>query len=211
MCARARYPLGSSRAAVLQNNLGMSRNDLRKADLPSPDWSDPAAALAAIHSYAIAQAKDAENWYADKRRAKKRGGRALRLLAIALGGIAAILPLIGEIFADDGKPAVSPAWASVALLLAGLLIAADRYLDLSLGWTRFMEAELAITQLRHTFEFRWQEAEVENLDPRQRLAIAEELIEAIDEVVGAETKTWSADARSSLDSAVAASSPDRGQ
>ncbi len=69
----------------------------------------------------------------------------LRVSAIACGAVAAILPILSQIYTTDDKAAIAPGWAAVALAGAAALVGLDRYFGFSSGWTRFMAAELRIT------------------------------------------------------------------
>lgn len=185
----------------MDKNGVMKGDDLRQTDLPQLDWSNADTALTAAYDYAIAQSKDAENWYVRKRRPKRIGGRILRVSAIVLAAIAALIPILAEIYTHGGKPGISPGWASVALVLAAALVGLDRYFGLSTGWTRFMTTQLAIAKLRHDFEFEWQRAQAPGRDPQpdQLLQLIHRFISAIDQTVAAETGTWSSEFQAGLE------------
>lgn len=184
----------------------MPVNDLRRTDLPDLDWSRPAQALEAIYDYALDHAKDAEQWYAEKRRPKRIGGQVLRIAAIVLLGVAALIPILSEVLTDEGNPAIAPAWASAALVLAALLVALDRYFGFSTGWTRFMAAELQIGRLRRDFEFEWHELEAAATGSgeaaKEQLELAHRFVAAVDQVVADETSVWSDEFRATLDSSI---------
>jgi hypothetical protein len=185
-------------------------SDLPRPDLDLLDWTPErrAASLAAVFRHAVAFAQGAEKWYAERRRAKRWGGRTLRIGAIVLGAVAAILPVLAQIDANDAKAAaIPPAWATVALAGAATLVALDRFLGFTSGWMRFMAAELEITRLRHGFEYDWQERLVTlSPTPSEEEAIAlidraRQLVLAIDDAIAAETGTWVTEFRSQLESA----------
>jgi hypothetical protein len=142
-------------------------------------------------------------WYTEKRRPKRIGGQILRISSIFLLGIAALVPVLSELSAGDGEPAIAPAWASVALVAAATLVALDRYFGFSTGWTRFMAADLHIGRLRRDFEFDWNELEVASADGTavKQLQLAHRFVAAVDRVVADETSTWSNEFQAALDSA----------
>jgi hypothetical protein len=180
----------------------MSGDDLERSKLPPLDWSEPRRSLSTVFEHAIEHAEDAEDWYTRKRGPKKVGGQILRIGSIVLTGAAALIPLLSELFADEGVPAISPAWASVALVLAATLIAFDRYFGFSTGWTRFMTANLKIARLRRDFEFSWQEASApragEEADPFELLKLAHVFVLAVDDEVADETELWTAEFQASI-------------
>jgi conflict system pore-forming effector with SLATT domain len=159
-----------------------------------------------VYGYAVGQAQDAEQWYATKRKPKRIGGQILRITAIVLFGVAALVPVLAEVLSDGGKPGIAPAWSSVALVLAASLVALDRYFGFSTGWTRFVAADLQIGRLRRDFEFAWHELEVAANDPEEiplrRLELAHRFVAAVDRVVAEETSAWSDEFRAVLDSAM---------
>jgi SMODS and SLOG-associating 2TM effector domain 2 len=182
----------------------MAVGDLNSRELPSLDWAtDPQGALAAIRDHALEHAKEAEGWYTEKRWAKKWGGRSVRIGVVVFAGIAAILPILSQIFTDDGEPEIAPAWASVALVLAASLVALDRYFGFSSGWTRFMATAQEIARMRHDFELKWEAKCADDRPPKVEslIEMAREFVLAVDKTVAAEIGTWSLEFQASLESA----------
>jgi 4-amino-4-deoxy-L-arabinose transferase-like glycosyltransferase len=187
----------------------MAHGDLGRPDLEELDWSpgERLDSLSAVFNHAVGLANGAEEWYARKRRAKRRWGRALRVGAIVLGATAAVLPILTQIYTKDDKPTIPPGWAAVALAAAAALIALDRYFGFSAGWMRFMAAELKITRLRHGFEYGWQAARAAAAAPpsddevAELLTRARELALAIDDVIAEETGGWILEFQTNLERA----------
>ena len=183
--------------------------DLERPNLAALDWSasERAKSLEAVFNHAVGLAGNAEAWYARKRPTKKRCGRALRVGAVVLGSVGAIVPILAEIFTTNSKPAIAPGWAAVALAVAATLIALDHYLGFSNGWMRFMGAELRVTRLRHDFEYSWNARCARSADPPTTaevaalLELARTVALAIDDVVAEETGSWIAEFRRNLDRA----------
>jgi hypothetical protein len=183
--------------------------DGTRPDLAELDWSPEAAprSLSAVRDHARGLAIEAEAWYSGRRGRKRWWGRALRVGAIVLGSVAAVLPVLSEIYTTDGKPAIAPGWATVFLAAAAALVALDRYFGFSSGWMRFMAAELRLTRLRHEFEYGWQaERAASGERPSAEhvaalLARAQAFVLAVDDVVQDETSGWISEFRTSLESA----------
>ncbi len=188
----------------------MAQGDLERADLDELDWS-PARrpeSLSRVFEHAVSLAKGAEEWYAHKRRAKRRWGRALRLGAIALGAVAAVLPILAQISASDHQHlSIAPGWAAVALAAAATLVALDRYFGFSTAWTRFMAAELRIIRLRHEFEYLWQTERAAAGGPPSDDQVASllkracDLVVAVDDVIADETGAWITEFQTTLERA----------
>lgn len=184
----------------------MAHLDIEQHELGELKWQsdDRAESLTTVYRHAIDSAREVETWYAKKRRMKRPWGRALRGGAILLVGLAAILPVVAQIFGDGGG-AIAPGWATVALAAAAILIALDRFFGFSSAWMRFMEADLHVKQLRHDFEYAWQEAQVTQSDPPTDaevvalLALARAFATAVDAGVAKETGVWATEFRSILE------------
>jgi len=182
-------------------------SDLKRSDLDELDWSagQRPGSLTAVYTHAVGLANEAEAWYARKRPAKKKWGRALRVCALLLGAGAVILPILTEISTTNGKPSIAPGWAAVALAVAAALVTLDHYFGFSAAWMRFMAAELRITQLRHDFEYAWNVARVNVADPPSDdeaaalVKLARTLVCAVDAAIVEETDRWLAEFRGSLE------------
>jgi hypothetical protein len=81
----------------------------------------------------------------------------LRLGAILAVAVAGLIPLIGELLKRNDKLWLSPAWATVALALAGLLIAIDRFGGYTSGWIRYVRTAQKLTSLQGEFRLDWEE------------------------------------------------------
>lgn len=181
-------------------------DDLERPDLAALDWSAPqrAESLSVVFNHAVGLSRNAEAWYARKRPAKRRCGRALRVGAVVLGSVAAVLPILAEIWTTNSKPAIAPGWATVALAAAATLIALDHYFGFSSGWMRFMGAELRVTRLRHDFEYSWNAYRANSANPPTAaevaalLELAHSVVLAVDDVVAEETGSWVVEFRGSL-------------
>jgi hypothetical protein len=182
--------------------------NIDRSDLPELDWAaaERSASLAKVYTHAQGLAVASEGWYAKNRPPKRVAGRVLRVLALALGTVAALLPILSEIFTTGDKPAFAPGWASVALVIAAALIAIDRYLGASNAWMRYMTAETQIAKQRQEFEYAWNIERSRTANPptdvevAALLALARKLVADVNDVVATETGTWIADFRGSLQS-----------
>ena len=181
--------------------------DLERPNLPQLAWDRDAraASLTQVFEHAVGLAVTAEQWYAGKRPAKRTAGRILRVATVILGAIAAVIPILSEITTTNGKPAVAPGWAAVSLAVAAALITLDRFFGFSSGWMRFMEAELQLTRLRHTFEYAWNSLRATSQDPPDDaqltvyLKLAEDFVLDVDRIVAAETTAWVTEFRGGLE------------
>lgn len=124
----------------------MSKRDLRIPDLGGAvENESPGEAAERAIAYARGLALDAHDWYAGEKKRKQALAKTVRLLAILAMALAGIIPILTEIYKNaQGAPAISPAWASVSLAVAGTLVLFDRFFGLSTGWLRFIDAMMRI-------------------------------------------------------------------
>lgn len=132
--------------------------DLEYRPLKDLSWTPEQriVSLDKVFNYVSTEAQQAISWYLNKKRSKRIWAQLLRLGAILATTIAAIIPLLAEIFVSDGKSAISPAWASVALILAVALIGLDRFFGFSSAWMRFLTTELKIRNALQLFQMNWE-------------------------------------------------------
>ena len=123
------------------------------------DWS-PAKqqeSLEQIYLFVMEECAASIHWYYRKKGSKSLLGFLLRLGAILAVAVAGLIPLIGELLKRNGIPGISPAWATVALALAGLLIAIDRFGGYTSGWIRYIRTAQMLTSLQGEFRLDWEE------------------------------------------------------
>jgi hypothetical protein len=184
----------------------VASDDIACPDLSELDWTAErrSESLTTVFAHAVNFAKATEKWYADKRRPKRVWGRILRVGAIVLGTIAAVVPILGQIYTHDGKAVIAPGWASIALVGAAALVALDRYFGFSAGWMRFMSTGLRVTRLRLDFEYSWHAARIAAAAPptdaelRDLLDQARGFVLAVADAIEVETGAWVTDFQSSL-------------
>ena len=186
---------------------GVARSDFSVKELPELDWGPVQASesLSKVHQHASAQCHDAITWYLQSMRGKRRGAVAFRLGAIVAASAAGILPILTMIFTTDGRPAFSPAWASVAIGIAAALVLFDRFFGSSTGWMRFIRTEMHLRQLHQEFEMNWERERAvwAGQDPsaeqvQQMLGRAMAFVTRVSEVVRQETEEWVLEFQSTL-------------
>src|SRR4051794_30760916 len=192
-----------------ENRLVVASADIQRPELGELDWSpeEREASLTRVREHAVSLCLGSEDWYRTRRRAKRTGGRVLRVGALIAGGIGAVLPILVEITARGGGYRIAPGWSAVALAVAALLVAFDRYFGFSAGWMRFSAAQLQLARRRQDFEYTWQlhrlaaQTPLTDEDVRAMLATAREFTLAVHDVVAEETTGWMTEFKSDLDQA----------
>ena len=118
--------------------------------------NDRVSSIEKVFKYVSGEAQRAIVWYLNKKDPKRKGARFLRFGAIVATTMAGLIPLLAEIFKVNGQPQVSPAWASVALVLAVALIGLDRFFGFSTAWMRFLTTEMQIRTALQAFQLDWE-------------------------------------------------------
>lgn len=181
--------------------------DLKSKRFPNVTWDGPADAqsLETLRDYVIAQAEAAEDWYLRKRVWKRRGGLITRLLAMLGTAVGGVIPVLVQMYAQDGKPAFSPAWASIALGLTALFVSLDYFLGYTSGWMRYVQAQQTIAGIVRTFEFDWETlragwagAKPSHEQVMAALGRLRDTALQVQKVVEDETNAWIAEFKSTL-------------
>ena len=132
--------------------------DLVAGSLEDLSWApdERMSSLEKVFKYVSGEAQQAIVWYLRKKDPKRKGARFLRFGAIIATTMAGLIPLLAEIFKVNGQPQISPAWASVALILAVALIGLDRFFGFSTAWMRFLTTEIQIRTALQAFQLDWE-------------------------------------------------------
>lgn len=181
------------------------RTDIKTTDLV---WepSDVPGSLDALYQYVKDRATKAIDWYLESKRDKKTWAIWLRVLAILLASAGAIIPILSQIITDPkGNQIIAPAWASVALVLAGVLVALDRFLGCSSSWIRYISTELRLQKILDEFQIDWQcqkskwkDAGPDDKQTEGMFATAKQFIQEVDQLIIEETNAWIAEFQSVL-------------
>ena len=171
------------------------------------DWS-PAKqqeSLEQLYLFVVNECAVSINWYYHKKRSKSLVGFLLRLGAILAVAVAGLIPLMGELLKRDDKLWLSPAWATVALALAGLLIAIDRFGGYTSGWIRYVRTAQKLTSLQGEFRLDWEEYRRTSLEDisgadrtKEGIHLCRKFLLAVYTQVRLETDLWAQDFQQAL-------------
>ncbi|PSN10786.1 hypothetical protein C7271_25490, partial [filamentous cyanobacterium CCP5] len=144
-----------------------TREDLLPQSFPQQlDWSpsEAFASLESLYGFVNKECERAIQWYYVSKISKSRIGYLLRAGAIVAVAIAGIIPIIGEICKQENVPCISPAWATVALAVAALLIGLDRFGGYTSGWIRYIRTAQRLNILQGDFRHDWEAHRLERLN-----------------------------------------------
>lgn len=144
-----------------------------------------------------AKALKASGWYWKGKTRKKYLAMGFRYPVLLLGALAAGWPLAREILAPDSTAWMyHPLWSTLMLILAGLLLAYDRFGDYTSGWVRYVRAGTRLNAMTEQFEIEMAAERIGLGDPasperaERWYAKCGEFIRAVNGVVENETEQW---------------------
>jgi hypothetical protein len=179
--------------------------DAATVDVPAWNPDDVPASLEGIYKYAEKQAGRATAWYYAKKRRKAFWSwtfRASTILLTALGGLIPIIVSTMDI--DREKQWHLNQYGYIAIGLAGLALAFDRFTGSSTGWMRYISTAMAIETLLDEFRYDWVRLKAERWKSLDAAAITAFLDRvrifalAIRSQVEKETQAWATEFQSSL-------------
>lgn len=171
------------------------------------DWSPDKQqeSLDQLYLFVVNECAVSINWYYHKKSSKSLVGFLLRLGAILAVAVAGLIPLIGELLKRNDKLWLSPAWATVALALAGLLIAIDRFGGYTSGWIRYIRTAQKLTSLQGEFRLDWEEYRRSSLEEasgadrtKEGINLCRTFLRAVYAQVRLETDLWAQDFQQAL-------------
>jgi hypothetical protein len=180
------------------------REDIRPGNF---GWNadDVVGSLEELYGYVRGKADKAIDWYLKSKGPKKRRAIWLRAIAIVLVCIAGAIPIISQMDMADGDQIVAPGWASLALILAGMLVGLDRLLGYSSAWIRYISTELRLQGLVDEFQIEWQfeKSKWKDAGPDEKqiqllFEKAEKFVKDVNELIIEETNVWVAEFQSAL-------------
>ncbi len=172
-----------------------NRRDLACYPLCGLSWKpeDCEESLNQVFEHVRRDALEAISWYVRARRPKRHVATSARFLAVALLGVAALLPLLEGILITQ----VQPIWISLAIATAAGAIGLDRALGSSSGWIRCIKTELQLRDALEHFELEWEttRANLRGTCPSpeqttQMLKTAKDFAAQINIIVQEETNAW---------------------
>lgn len=178
------------------------KKDLDSGALSDWNWNPEKSAesLDALRSACIKFSADTIDWYNRKKSAKQVLAKFLRMTAIVLGGVSALL-LIGS--QQENGP--SAAFATGTMVVAGTLVALDRFFGFTNAWIRFIETANSIRVVQRNFLFDWETQEVgwatggpTEEQVKRALLLARGFVVSVDAAVTDEIAEWAQQFRSSV-------------
>lgn len=176
------------------------KNDLIPNEFPKDlNWTndEAIASLEKIYLFVNEECTHAINWYYQKKNQKKIYGYLFRIGAILSVTVSGIIPVLSEIFRTEDASFISPAWATVALAFAALLISVDRFGGYTSGWIRYIRTGQYLDSLQDNFRIDWekermvlQNSKSGNIVVGDALKKCLEFMSQVNNAVSTETEAW---------------------
>lgn len=179
-----------------------AEHDIKSGTFPVLSWSEEVAenSLNELHKYVASLCERSRQWYLVKKRIKKRFAYLLRLFAMILTAIAGIIPILAQPEGHGYFQWLPSYMASVVIAIAALLIAIDKFGDMSSGWVRYMLTAQKLSKIEQLFRFNWEKEKVAwkgNYPTPQQIKDSLDTlyttVAEVERVVHEETRVWAAD------------------
>lgn len=173
-------------------------NGFQVCPTPNLEDQDPGSWASLILDSASLKVMAVINYYSSKRNTKKFWGRTVQAIIIGSAFGTGVIPLLPALIEDpDSRFVISPVWASISVLLAGVALAVDRYYGFRSASVRFLAAERKLQTLIDDFQYERLILEIsqENSPDQKELArhatiLARQMIGNMNEIVNLETEDW---------------------
>lgn len=172
--------------------------------LPEFPQPEQPVELLELYKVVLAKGREAMDWYARQKEAKKQWGRWLRLMALLLGAVASITPILVQFLPAEESAQRWSLLASVFAVLGATCVGLDNYLGASSGWMRYVSCYLELSARLEALQFGWARLALEppTVPPEQRRsALLDLLVGFITDVNGLlrqETQEWMAEFKGTL-------------
>jgi hypothetical protein len=183
--------------------MGDDKGNLKPGSFPKDlNWSEKAAtaSLEKLYQFVNDECDRATKWYFDKKKTMKFLGYIFRVGAILALATSGVIPILGEIYEKGDVPGLSPAWATFALAVAGVLIFLDRFGGYTSGWIRYIRTAQALSRLQSNFRIEWeshrvilQSGQIDSTNLDKAIQQCRDFLAQVNSIVGAETDEWAKD------------------
>ena len=213
MASNGDPPIGQNGDPPKQKNGDPSRsgNIESRDDGTLWDPNDVRESLHRLFAYVVGEAHRTERWYWKAKGPKALGARVIQILALALTGLAGLIPIatnmvprLGEWVTEQLGAVDTGLMTTFCLGLGAALVASDRAASLSSGWTRYVLTATAIRGATEEFRMDWA-ALMSNLGEPPKAEQVTALLQrakafrmTIEALVTKETQEWATEFKNAL-------------
>jgi hypothetical protein len=180
------------------------QKNIQVMDLSTQAQPDQPQELQELYLRIVEKGHEAMRWYARQKEGNKQWGRRFRVVALLLGALASITPIIVQMFPPDQGYQKWSVLASIFAALGATCVGLDRYSGASSGWMRYVSSYQEISSRMETLQFGWARLALSSpgLSKEQRLTALLDLLQgfilSVNEVIKQETQEWMAEFKGNL-------------
>ncbi|MFL5313238.1 MAG: SLATT domain-containing protein [Myxococcales bacterium] len=156
------------------------------------------------YKQALRRASEAVVWYQRAKDRKRRPAIGLRFLAIVIGGLGTVTPIVVSMLSDPLGKRLLPSASMFAAIAVGC-VALDKFFGFSSGWIRYMSAMLELQDKIESFEFAWARERVKRAassataeSQAADLDMIAAFVASISRAIRTETEAWAAEFKTVL-------------
>lgn len=178
--------------------------DIQAASFSVPSQPDQPTELQSLYTAAVEKCREAMNWYASHRKARKRWGRGLRIGAVAFVALAGLTPILVQLLALAGENQRFNLLASIFAVLGATCVGLDNYLGSSSGWMRYVSAYFELSARLEAMQLHWARQALTPQFSAQKeqlgalLDLLQSFIGDVNDIIRKETQEWMAEFKSNL-------------
>ena len=180
------------------------QKNIQVMDLSTQAQPDQPQELQELYLRIVEKGHEAMRWYARQKEGNKQWGRRFRVVALLLGALASITPIIVQLFPPEQGYQKWSVLASIFAALGATCVGLDRYSGASSGWMRYVSSYQEISSRLEFLQFGWARLALSSpgLSKEQRLTALLDLLQgfilSVNEVIKQETQEWMAEFKGNL-------------
>ncbi len=180
------------------------QKNIQVMDLSTQAQPDQPQELQELYLRIVEKGHEAMRWYARQKEGNKQWGRRFRVVALLLGALASITPIIVQLFPPEQGYQKWSVLASIFAALGATCVGLDRYSGASSGWMRYVSSYQEISSRLESLQFGWARLALSSpgLSKEQRLTALLDLLQgfilSVNEVIKQETQEWMAEFKGNL-------------
>jgi hypothetical protein len=174
----------------------MEENTMTEGAFPEWNRDDENGSVTKLYQWLCAKAEGQIAWYEEQREPKKKLSQRTRGLALLLGIVGAVCPLLQTTIGKSEVPLAELGYIFIAL--GAGLVTCDRFYGFSSSWMRFARTQLNLVIALDDFRFEWAALLAQPFSAPASVQKLKEFSDQIDTIVKAETDAWINEFQSNL-------------
>ena len=167
--------------------------------------NDAVESLGRLFDFVDKECATSMNWYFEKKKKKRIAAYICRWGAIFLVAAAAAVPIVSQMPQGQDATGLSPAWATILVIFAGVLISLDHFGGYTSGWVRYVNAAQLLGDLQADNQMEWElqrqamqngATDVESV--KKGILMCKDFLGKVHDIVRNETNQWAQEFQKAL-------------